>query len=105
MSTGALREWIKVMRVMRTPDGEGGYRERDVPLFETWARVATPRSLERAVAGKPADVRQYEVTYRDQGIDPGIGDKIFWNDSTLQIDGISPEPISGKVHLSCTYIE
>lgn len=93
MSAGDLRDKIVISRIVRIPDGMGGYAEdtREA-VVEAWADVRIPAAKAGVVGGAEAEIRTHVVRVRQctgtMGVQ--INDIVTWRGTDLTIRACRP---------------
>jgi len=102
LNPGRLRERVTISRLVRTPDGQGGFSESWTTLATIWAAVE-PYSVRYVVEGRqPEEDIRYRITVRRRSdLVPALGDRVTWSGRTLDVLAVVPDPERKIYTLEC----
>lgn len=89
MKAGELRDRIHYLRLLRTPDGAGGYSDRWDPQIAVWGKVKTGATTygagkELVKAAKSDPTKVFLITHRyTLGVEESM--RATWRGKTLEI--------------------
>jgi SPP1 family predicted phage head-tail adaptor len=84
---GMLRNKIQIQRLLKTPDGSGGWTKTWIPLGSTWAYIRATGASEQFSQDRLNGVVRYKATIRYKA-DLTVADRVVFEGKNYQIRAV-----------------